>query len=293
HRSRAEQDHQGHDRAVPSDLICVYIIQSQNTSASTMIAIPADTYVISASVSVADLSAIDSVIDTVDIAETGLDMDTREQIGSTTEQIVALQSFAIDLTEVTNVAYRACVDAGACPLPRESGNSLGDTYFNDPAFDQYPVTYVGWDAANTYCTWMGKRLPTTAEWEVAASHAPATNRRYRYPWGDWFEPSRANNVVSGTDGPRIVGYYQPAGNSPFGVVDMAGNVAEWTAVAQSSMESVQREKQVVHSAVVKGGSYQDNRMLLRTDSQRILPKSTTEAWLGFRCAISQVVHIKR
>ncbi|MFN8466645.1 MAG: bifunctional serine/threonine-protein kinase/formylglycine-generating enzyme family protein [Caldilineaceae bacterium] len=131
---------------------------------------------------------------------------------------VMLDSFWIMQTEVTNGEYRRCVEAGACAAPR------GDRW-NDPAFATYPVVRVTWEDANRYAAWAGGRLPTEAEWEKAAR---GTNGG-AYPWGDDIPDASLLNFIESSKGaPQPVGSY-PAGASPYGVLDLAGNVEEWVA----------------------------------------------------------------
>ncbi len=150
---------------------------------------------------------------------------------------VYVDAFYIDRLEVTNREYRACVEDGACEPPRRAdccseqpGNAIWPDYFYNPDFDDYPVIFISWYDAYDYCSWRGVRLPTEAEWEKAAR---GTDGR-TYPWGnDDPTPERLNFTwPEGTFDERPlyhtapVGSY-PAGASPYGVLDMAGNVYEW------------------------------------------------------------------
>lgn len=182
-----------------------------------------------------------------------------------------LLPFAVDRTEVTNRAYRACVEAGACPRPVSSSSATRPTYFDNPVYAGYPVLNVPLGAAQAYCLWAGKRLPSAAEWEAAARYAPFTQRYYTYPWGEAFEPAYAVSAETAED-TLPVGSRSPAGDSPAGVADMAGNVAEWTATT------------VGPDAVIKGGSYRDGAGALRAAAAQVLPGTQAEPWLGFRCA---------
>lgn len=134
---------------------------------------------------------------------------------------VDLDAFELDVYEVTNVLYKKCVDAGKCKPPSIFSSFKRSSYFGDSRFDNYPATYLGWEDAKAYCEWVGKRLPTEAEWEKAAR---GTDGRI-YPWGNEWDGSKAN-VESRIGDTTLVGSY-PAGASPYGALDMTGNVWEW------------------------------------------------------------------
>jgi eukaryotic-like serine/threonine-protein kinase len=132
---------------------------------------------------------------------------------------VSLDAFWIDRTEVTNAQYRRCLDAGACKRP---------TYWDDGEYNGVdgPVVGVTWLDAQAYCTWVGARLPSEAEWEKAAR---GTDGR-RYPWGDDAANCDKANYWGqeggcvGDPGPVAA---RPSGASPYGALDMAGNAWEW------------------------------------------------------------------
>lgn len=135
---------------------------------------------------------------------------------------VYLDAYKIDKTEVTANDYKACVGAGGCSYNGGSGDD--HTYNNNRG--NHPINYVNWTEAKTYCEWLGKRLPTAAEWEKAAR---GTDGR-KYSWGDSPEVScdYAVRPGCGQNGTWEVGS-KPLGASPYGALDMIGNVWEWTA----------------------------------------------------------------
>jgi iron(II)-dependent oxidoreductase len=191
------------------------------------------------------------------------------------ERIVAVTAFAVDRSEVTNGDYGRCVTIGVCTAPQRFGSLTRQQYFGTQAYRQFPVVYVNLNQAEVYCRWLGKRLPTADEWSIAASVAPATGRIFRFPWGNLFDPRLANTVQAGIGDTQAVGAYHPAGNTATGLMDMAGNVAEWTNSSTPDGES---------QMLVKGGSFADEPALVELAGQQALARTAQEPWLGFRCA---------
>jgi formylglycine-generating enzyme required for sulfatase activity len=156
-------------------------------------------------------------------------------------RVVLTQPYVIDRTEVTSAEYRLCVEAGVCPLPSTLGGEYGT--YDPPDKQDHPINYVSFNAATAYCEFVGKRLCTEAEWEKAARGGCATlpdpslceTGMRLYPWeGTSIDCTRANyDPVGGSDGcgkdsSWAVGSF-PAGASPYGALDMSGNVAEYVA----------------------------------------------------------------
>jgi len=186
---------------------------------------------------------------------------------------VTLEAFWLDRAEVTNVQFARFIQASGYSAQVEWQKHASGK-------DQHPVVEVTWHDALAYCRWADKRLPTEAEWEYAAR---GTDGR-KYPWGNTFESSRGR--FSGGTAP--VGSY-PSGASPFGVLDLAGNVWEWTStlykpypyVATDGREDTNVSERRVH----RGGSWGSNPPGNLRSAYRSRDEPTGRyIFLGFRCA---------
>ena len=138
------------------------------------------------------------------------------------QKTVTLEAYYIDISVVTNRKYHDYLRA------QPTGSPPGHWIDRDiPAgLEDYPVMNITWEDARAYAAWAGKRLPTAAEWEKAAR---GTDGR-RYPWGQEFERLRCNTAESGINDLTLAGRY-PRGASPYGCLDMYGNVVQWCADA--------------------------------------------------------------
>ena len=198
---------------------------------------------------------------------------------------VYLDAFWIDQTEVTNVMYAKCADAGVCKEPTNKTSAKNINYYKNTPFNNYPVIYVDWTMAETYCsTWAGRRLPSEAEWEKAARG----NDGRTYPWGNVAPNSNLlnyNNIVADTS--SVMSY--EAGKSIYGAYDMSGNVWEWVNslylpypyVSNDGREDLSAAGARVH----RGGSYYDNESYIYSAKRDKGDPGFVSFNLGFRCAL--------
>ena len=190
---------------------------------------------------------------------------------------VSLSAYEIDRTEVTQEAFAACVDAGACPVPACEWDPVVRA--------QHPVVCVTWTDARDYCAWAGKRLPTEAEWEKAAR---GTDGRL-HPWGDEPATCARANYFGCAGATQPVGIH-PSGRSPYGVEDMAGNVSEYVRdryaadYYATSPDTDPAGPTTGARRVRRGGGWGGTADLLTTFVRRSVAVDVTRNAWGFRCA---------
>jgi formylglycine-generating enzyme required for sulfatase activity len=197
---------------------------------------------------------------------------------------IYMDAFYMDVYEATNARYAQSVEAGVCTEPSSRSSYTRESYYGDPAYDDYPVGHVNWEQAKIYCDWRGARLPTEAEWEKAARGGLVGKL---YPWGHQ-EPDCSRVNFSGCKGDTVkVGSYPLNG---YGLFDMAGNVWEyvWDWYSESyyvdspSQDPIGLEDGLIR--VMRGGSGFEEASFLRAANRGWdIPFSQT-AYSGFRCA---------
>jgi formylglycine-generating enzyme required for sulfatase activity len=230
------------------------------------------------------------------------------------QHVIYLPAFYLDRTPVTNAQFRRFIEAGgyadeaywaeAIEAGRWKEGAYLDyysdkfraqpEYWDDPEWngDEQPVVGVTWYEALAYALWAGKRLPSEAEWEKAAAWVGEMNNeghQRRYPWGNEWAGERANTKEAGLKKTTVVGCYSPAGDSPYGAVDMAGNVWEWCSTRYNDYpydpndgrEDLGGGDDVFR--VLRGGSWYNDRK-----GARCAPRSRSDPWnryatRGFRC----------
>jgi len=180
-------------------------------------------------------------------------------------QPMTLPAYYIDRTPVSNAEFKVFVDATKYGFPQHwrQGKPLAGT-------ENEPVVNVTWFDTVEYAKWAGKRMPTGPEWEKAAR---GTDGRV-YPWGNSFDPRRLNCGDGGELKLKPIGLYSPQGDSPYGVVDMSGNVYEWT-----------DDGNPVITMGLRGGSWLDGRDEARVFVVRKHTPRRKNDFIGFRCVM--------
>jgi len=203
---------------------------------------------------------------------------------------LVLPQYWISRYPVTALDYALYVIAEHRPLPG---------LWPDPVrwleHGNQPVAAVSWREALGYCLWLGGltgrtvRLPTEAEWEKAAAWDAANNLKRIYPWGNDFDPAYANTVESLIGSATPVDAYRIVGDSPYGVTDMFGNVAEWTLARYLpypySDDNGRHDLNLMGYRAVRGGSYlSEGRWMTALHRQYFSPDESRYP-VGFRIVV--------
>ena len=238
-----------------------------------------------------DSEAVDRILEQCgldDGAEDALRQAERDALlMETPARAVELPPFAIGRFPVTNLEFHAFVLSGGAP-PREYWEETTAA----PWIQNQPVHGVAWDEAVAYCDWLADetgrpfRLPTEEEWEKAARGADGR----AFPWGDAFSYNCANVWEGGVGAPTAVGVY-PEGVSPYGALDVAGNVAEWTASFIGTYPGSAGSDAIARAVaehgryrVVRGGGWRDAGQYGRC-ARRRSPVGSDAPVIGFRLAL--------
>lgn len=192
------------------------------------------------------------------------------------QQTIHVDGFNIDIRPVACAEYARFVEATGHKPPRDWKDGQIPS-----GKENHPVVWVSWDDAAAYAKWAGKRLPKEIEWEKAAR---GTDGR-KYPWGDTFDGGKCNSREANLKMTSPVGQF-PEGASPYGVLDMAGNVWEWTTdwyeAYRGSVYKLDRFGTTYR--VLRGGSWFDGADAVCTTTRNSAKPGFTFSTIGFRCA---------
>jgi formylglycine-generating enzyme required for sulfatase activity len=216
--------------------------------------------------------------DMITIAQGCINVECHSKSQKTAKKI-CVEKFQIDRTEVTVEQYKKCVDARICKEPSKN-NCLKSSY-HDSTRANHPVNCVSWNDADAFCTWAGKRLPTEAEWEVAARG----DTQSLYAWGN--ENPKESGCINDSKSSLPV-CSNPKCNSANRICDMSTNVWEWVSDwfdENRCFDSAKKEKckKCLKEKVIKGGDFQDDSarkisFRFKGGMDLALP------FVGFRCA---------
>lgn len=188
------------------------------------------------------------------------------------QHAVKLPAFYIDKTEVTRAQYKVYCDATGYPVPPDwTGGSYA------AGEDEFPVTHVTLYEAAAFAAWAGKRLPSEAEWEKAAR---GTDSR-EFPWGNNWDRSRV--VFNKKRFGKVAQF--PGNASPYGALDMAGNVFEWTTSWYDAYPGapIKFPEYGRELKVIRGGGFDGYEVVARTHYRSVTYPGTRSEWIGFRC----------
>ena len=189
---------------------------------------------------------------------------------------VFLPAYYIDKFEVTCYQYQLFCNSTGHPAPRDWPGGIC------PEYKLYqPVRWVSYEDAQAYAQWMGKQLPSEQQWEKAARGVDLRT----FPWGNDWNDQYCRSAEQRFDIPQLIGWYGAFGASPWGVYDMAGNIAEWTSTWYNSYPGSSAQSEYFGSIVkvIRGGSYMNTKDLASVTYRGIHYPSIPSPHLGFRC----------
>lgn len=218
------------------------------------------------------------------------------------QRVITLKEFWIDKNEVTVAAFQKCVEAKACKsstfkISKEKKTTTKkkrpvSCNYARPERSNFSMNCVNWSGASAYCKWAGKRLPTEAEWEKAARGKDGQT----YPWGH--EKANCTNTCMEERGlfgcgarTNCAAGSKPLGVSPYGALDMAGNLYEWVADAygkdyySKAPATDPFNKARAKERPVRGGSYGSDAQGVRAAQRSSFPPGERQSFVGFRCAM--------
>lgn len=231
------------------------------------------------------------------VASGTFEMGTTDYPEESPVRDVELGPYFIDDTEVTTEDFIACVDATGCdvPIPSEGAFFIEQCNYDNKDRLQHPINCVTWELANQYCAWAGKRLPTEAEWEKAAHGVAVTT----YPWGDAPAPDCTNTIMNdGGPGCMDTSTWEvgsrPEWESPYGPVDMAGNVWEWVSDWYGAYDGMDLENPtgplIGTERVLRGGGWFHSASSDFTTTHRHeIESDIADPFIGFRCVVSATI----
>lgn len=214
-------------------------------------------------------------------------VNSQQDADETPPHMVTLSAFFIDAVEVTNAQFARFANGSGYQTDAEkAGDNVTWRTFNTPDRQRFPVTHVSWTDATRYCAWVGKRLPTEAEWEKAA-RGTTTNI---YSWGNTFNSAWANTFELGAGQPVAVA--SSSASSPYGAYDMIGNVWEWVQDWYGGDYYVQSPRSnpagpaTGIQKVIRGGSFKNESDKATTSVRGKAGVDNRGDDIGFRCAKS-------
>jgi formylglycine-generating enzyme required for sulfatase activity len=210
--------------------------------------------------------------------------------------VVYLTDYYLSRTPITHREYAQFIAAMRYPAP-DGWRGMSPPFGKE----KHPVSNISWQDATAYCDWLSSvtgltcRLPSEAEWEKGARGIYAQ----LFPWGNTWEPERCNTSDIGVNSTTAVDYFQ-TGKSPYGLLDMAGNVFEWTNTLwrmsddpkdafhypydpDDGREAPGKDGRALH--IVRGGSYVRSQLYARCSSRLHFSSITRTPEIGFRIAI--------